>query len=348
MTELPRSLHTDAVVVDTHNDLLLTCVREDTLGPRGTFAQRWIPELRAGGVDVQIVPVFAESTNPESALRSALQTIAAFYREVRANGDDVAACVTGPEIRAAVEAGKIAMVLGLEGASCLGNEPSLVELFHRLGIRMISFTHMGRSWLADGSRENDTGGRLTSTGVAVLEEMERLGIIVDLSHIGLSSTHHILELATRPVVASHSSARALEDHHRNLADQQAASIAKNGGVIGVNMLPMFIDPARPTVARVADHIEHFLEVAGPKHVGLGPDFIVEIYDDLYPPHVSLKAGGRDPRQRIPDLYAPRHLPAITEELLRRRVEEDCIRDILGRNFLRVFDEVMGVYQKSAG
>src|SRR5262249_22769714 len=112
--------------------------------------------------------------------------------------------------------------------------------------------------------------------------------------------------------------------------------------IGVNMLPMFIDPARPSVARVVDHIEHFLDVAGRKHVGLGPDFIVEIYDDIYPPHVSPAAGGRHPRQRMPDLYPPRHLPAITEELLRRRVEEDCIRDILGRNFLRVFDEVMGV------
>jgi membrane dipeptidase len=341
-------LHDDAIVVDSHNDLLMTCARIDALGPRGTLAERWLPELRAGGVDVQIAPVYVESTIPESSLRLALQLIAAFYREIAANNIEVAACATGPEIRSAVSAGKIAMVLALEGATCLGNEPSLVEVFYRLGVRMISFTHMGRSWLADGSRENDTGGRLTTTGRAVLQEMDRLGIVVDVSHVGVSSTSHILELATRPVVASHSSARALQEHHRNLTDDQARLIAQTGGVIGVNMLPMYIGPSRPSIERVADHIEHFIEVAGPTHVGLGPDFVVEIYDDLYPEHVVIGSRGFNPRQRIPDFYAPRHLPAITEELVRRGVSDDIVRDVLGRNFLRVFDQVMGVPSSTAG
>jgi membrane dipeptidase len=336
-------LHRDAIVVDCHNDLIMTCAHLAMLRERATFAQRWIPELRAGGVDVQVVPIWTESTNPESSLRMALQHISAFYREVDANASLVAACGTGSEIHSAVAAGRIAMILALEGASCLGNEPSLVALFFRLGVRMISFTHYGRSWLADGSGENDTGGRLTRAGVATLAEMERLGIVADVSHLGLESTRHLVELATRPVVASHSSARALRDHHRNLTDEQIRAIAATGGVVGVNVFPAYIDPERPTIRRVGDHVEHIANVAGPQHVGLGPDFIVEIYDDIYPPHAQLGTGteGIDPRQRIDGLHAPRHLPALTEELIRRGFSDGVIRDILGRNFLRVFDEVLG-------
>lgn len=343
MTHATRfaQLHDEAIVVDCHNDLIQTCVRLSMLGPRGTFRHRWIPELRAGGVDVQVVPVFAESSVPEGSLRTALQQIAAFHREVEANPAEVAACRTGAEIRAAVADGKIAMVLALEGASCLGNEPSLLPLFHQLGIRMISFAHFGRSWLADGSGENATGGRLTRVGVSVLREMERLGIVADVSHIGVESTSHILELSTRPVVASHSAARAIRDHHRNLTDEQIGGIARTRGVIGVNCLPGYIDAEQPSIARVVDHIDHIAEVAGPQHVGLGPDFFVEIAEDTVAANMSLALEGIDARERIEELYAPRHLPKLTEELVRRGWDQSAISGFLGGNFLRVFDEVFG-------
>lgn len=336
------NLHQDAIVLDCHNDLIMPCLHLDTLGERATFKHRWIPELRAGGVNVQVVPIFAESIHPESALREALQYIAAFYREVEANPYDVAHCLDGLEIRGALDSGRIAMVLALEGASCLGNEPSLVRVFHRLGVRMISFTHMGRSWLADGSGENDTGGRLTRTGRAALAEMERLGILMDVSHLGLAGTEQVLQLATRPLIASHSSARAICDHHRNLYDEQMRAIAATGGVIGVNLVAGFIDPDNPTVDRAVDHIEHMVGVAGWDHIGLGPDFIVEIFDDFYPKDMNLVIEGLDARAAIPDLYGARHLPNLTEVMVRRGFTEEQVRGILGLNFLRVFDEVIGV------
>ena len=344
MSDRAAKIHREAVVVDAHNDLILTTVL-DYLGERATFKHRWIPELRAGGVDVQVVPVYTEAHNPEAALGEMAELgpgAAAFHREVEANPEDVAACLNGQDVRRATGEGRIAVILALEGASCLGPDASLVPLFHRLGVRMISFTHMGRSWLADGSGENGTGGRLTRAGIQVLAEMERLGILMDVSHLGVAGTDHVLELARRPVVASHSSAHALRAHHRNLTDEQLIAIAATGGVIGVNLLPAFIDPTTPTIERAVDHVEHMVEIAGPEHVGVGPDFIVEIFDDTYPKDVPLIIEGVDARQPIPGLFSSRHLPALTRAMVDRGFTDAQVEGILGANFLRVFEQVMGV------
>ena len=172
--------------------------------------------------------------------------------------------------------------------------------------------------------------------------MERLGIVFDVSHLGATGVEHVLELATRPVIASHSAARALRDHHRNLTDEQLRGIAATGGVIGLNLLACFVDPEDPTIDRVVDHYEHLVEVVGIEHIGVGPDFIADIYDDLYPTHADLSSEGLDTRLNIEDLHASRHLPNLTAALLRRGFSERDVRLILGENYLRVFREVMGV------
>lgn len=334
-------LHTDAVVVDCHNDLVLT-LASPGLGARGTLRDRWIPELRAGGVDVQVCPLYTPPQIPEAQLRQTLQQLSALNREARANADEVALCRHGAEIDAAVAAGKIALVVALEGAMALASDPGMVEIFYQLGVRMISFTHMGRTLLADGTAEDAAGGRLTRAGVAVFREMERLGILFDASHLGVAGVDQVLELATRPLIASHSAARALLDHHRNLDDRHLREIAATGGVIGVNLLACFIDPARPSIDRVIDHFEHMVEVAGVEHIGVGPDFISEIYQDLFPDHVDLNQEGLDARLNVDGLFAPRHLPRLTEGLLDRGFSESQLRLILGENFLRVFRQVLEI------
>jgi membrane dipeptidase len=327
MTKLSSAeeLHANAVVVDAHNDLLLSIMAEG-VGPRGTFKQRWLGELRAGGVDVQVCPVYCDPEVPEAHLRQTLRMI----------------CRTGGEIDAAVAAGKIALVLALEGTHALGPDETLVETFSELGVRMISFTHMGRTLLADGSGEDAVGSRLTQAGVAAVAEMERLGIVLDVSHLSAAGVEHALEIATRPLVASHSSARAVRDHHRNLTDDQLRGIAENGGVVGVNLLAAFISDGDATLDRVVDHYEHIADVAGVEHVGVGPDFVADIFADLYPADVDLTTEGLDPTATVPGLYASRHLPRLTAALLERGFSEGDVRLILGENFLRVFREVLGV------
>jgi membrane dipeptidase len=343
-----RRLHSEATVVDCHLDLLMTVVLQRQIGARGSFDGRWLPELRAGGVKVQVAPVYCEGTLPAAHLHDAMRTIAAFKREVAQNSGAVRHCRTGAEIRQAVADGQIAMVLSFEGGSALQGDPSLLPLFFELGVRMIGFTLEGRTALADGSGENPTGSRLTSTGVEVVRQMQRLGIVMDVSHLGIRGVEHVLELATRPVVASHSGAWSVHQNHRNLTDEQIRAIAATGGVVCAVMLPCFVDPDQPTVDRLMDHVEHMVSVGGATHVGLGSDFFAEIAADCWPTHMNLSSAlyypphGNDLHASIPGLRSSRDLANLTEAMLRRGFSEADTRGILGDNLLRVFDAVMGI------
>jgi len=337
-----RALHRDAVVVDCHNDLILLTARGKAFGTF-SFQEHWIPQLRAGGVDVQVVPIFIEADYfPEGALRRTLQLVELLHREVEANSSEVSLCGTGAEIDAAVSEGRIALVLALEGSAAVFGNVELLQTLFRLGLRMASFSWFGRTMLADGSGEEAAGGALTSSGIEALRLMEELGILMDVSHLSAVGTEHVLEIATRPVIASHSSARAVLDHHRNLTDDQLKAVATTGGVIGANFFPGFVDPQKPTVARLVDHIEHMAQVAGAEHVGLGPDFVKEYFDEVFPLKPELKIEGLDAGQTIEGLVTAADLPNLTQELVERGFSESDIKGILGGNFLRVFREVLGV------
>jgi membrane dipeptidase len=335
-----RELHEDAVVVDAHNDLpVLLLMREREFGRDGSQAywqERWLPEARAGGVDVQVLPVYNSPSDAEASLRKTLLQIEALEREA-AKTPDVALCRTGAEIDAALAEGRIALLLALEGTPGVGTDVELFALLHRLGIRMASFTHWARAALADGTADEEAGSRLPAVGVAALRELERLGIILDVSHLAAPAVDHVFELATRTIVASHSSCRALCDHHRNLSDEHLRAIAATGGVTGINVLPFFIDPQKPTLDRVVDHLEHAVEVAGADHVGLGPDFIKQYADEVYASRERYAPlDGFDLKQGIPELAGARDLPNLTERMLARGWAEADVRKVLGENWLRVF------------
>jgi membrane dipeptidase len=298
-----RDLHRDAVVVDAHNDLpVLLLLRNRNLGLQGVehyWRDRWVPEARAGGLDVQMLPIYVSPATAEASLRSTLLQLETLEREA-ARTPEVAICRTGADIEAALGEKRIALVLALEGTPGIGADVELFAVFHRLGIRMVSFTHWSRALLAEGSADEDTGSRLPESGVRAVAELERLGILLDVSHLAAASIDHVLELAAKTVVASHSSARAVRDHHRNLSDEHLRGIAATGGVIGVNVLPTFIDEHDPTLDRVVDHLEHMVEVAGEDHVGLGPDFLREYMDARYPEFETfLEFGGVDLKQIVP-------------------------------------------------
>lgn len=345
-----NQLHSDALVADTHNDLLCAVVARPPDRWAEFFAERWLPQMVAGGVGLQVLPVFIdEAYRPEGALRQTLRMIEAAHRIAEGNPDAVVLCRSGDEIDAAVDTGRIALVLALESAPGVGEDVELFATLHRLGVRIASIAHFGRTLLADGSAEDATGSRLTSAGVAALGEMERLGIIFDVSHLGLAGTDHVLELATRPVMATHSSARALRDHHRNLGDQHLRAIAATGGVVCVNFFGPFLHPTEHTVDRLVDHLEHVATMAGIEHVGIGPDFVQEVLADTTPPCCqAVEVQGLPADGFVPGLEGPSGLPLVTEALLARGWTEDDIRAVLGANVRRLFRAELGVPAESRG
>jgi membrane dipeptidase len=337
-----RELHDRAVVVDCHNDLLLLVAHHREKGRPDYFREHWIPELRRGGVDVQVLPIFIDDEyRPDGGLRRSLLLIEYLYEEVEKNASEVALCLTGAEIDAAVAAGKIALVLSLEGCEHIGTNIELFDTFFRLGVRLASFTHFGRTMLADGSAEDATGSRLTTQGVAAVQAMQRMGMIVDVSHLSMAGTEHVLEITTRPIIASHSNARAIRDHHRNLSDEALKAIASCGGVIGVNFFWEFLAEKEPKLAHIVDHIERIAEVAGIDHVGLGPDFVKEYFETLWPGEELYM--GFDVRA-VPEGTAgsSRDLPLVTEALLARGFAEGDVEKVMGGNFMRLFRAELGI------
>ncbi|GAA1311905.1 membrane dipeptidase [Planotetraspora silvatica] len=335
-----RELHRDAVVADTHNDLLMAVVARPVPRWASFFRERWLPQLRAGGVNVQVLPVFiGDAYRPEGALRQTLRMIEAAHRLAGENQDTVMMCRDGAEMDAALAAGRIALVLALESAPGVGDDIELLETMHRLGVRVASLAHFGRTALADGSGEDGTGSRLTLAGVEAVGEMERMGMIFDVSHLGAAGVDHVLEISTRPVLATHSSARALRDHHRNLTDDQISGIAQLGGVVCVNFFAPYLHETDHTVDRLVDHIEHVASVAGIDHVGLGPDFIQEVFADTTPPCCELDAYG--PITYLPGLEGPSGLPSVTEALMRRGWAAADATKVLGANVARLFREELG-------
>ncbi|WP_344579852.1 dipeptidase [Nonomuraea roseoviolacea] len=338
-------LHRRAVVADAHNDLLMAVVERPPSRWAAFFAERWLPQLRDGGVDLQVLPVFVDDRlRPEGALRQTLRMIECAHVVAEGNAGAVRLCVDGAQIDRALAEDRIALVLALESMPGLDASVELLPTLYRLGVRIGSIAHWGRTPLADGSGEDATGGRLTRAGVAVVREMERLGMLFDVSHLGVRGVEHVLELATRPVLATHSSARALRDHHRNLTDDQLRAIAATGGVVCVNFFPPFLaaDPAGYTVDRLADHLAHVADVAGIEHVGLGPDFVHEVLRDVTPPCCEdLGYGDIDPLAALPGLTGPRGLPLVTEALLARGFGADDVVRVLGGNVLRLLRAELG-------
>jgi membrane dipeptidase len=327
------------VVADAHNDLLMLVARRPKDVWPEYFRERWIPQLRAGGIDVQVLPVFIDDEfRPEGSLRETLRMIEAAHRIAEGNADEVVLCTTPADL--AGRGDKIALVLALEGCPQIDNDLELLQTMHRLGVRMVSFTHFGRSALGDGSGEDATGSRLTHAGVEAVGLLEELGVLIDVSHVGRGGVEHVLELATKPVVASHSSAFALREHHRNLTDEQLRGIAATGGVVCVNFFAGFLtDAEKPTVEHLADHLEYVVDVAGEDHVGLGSDFVAEVFEEKIPAcDRPLIVQGLDAEVYVPGLEGPAGMPLVTEALLRRGLPEATIRKILGANLIRVLSK----------
>lgn len=338
-SEQVKALHEKTIVVDAHHDIALDLVAQRRLGNKGALRDRWLPALRQAGIKVQVFPVFTEEQYlPELALRRTLEMLDALLLELEECESDFAVCLTGADIDAAVAQGKIAAILAVESLDCMAGDLSCLRVLWRQGVRMCSLTWNGRNHLADGVGETGTGGGLTNLGRETVKEMARLGMVVDVSHLSEAGVRHVLETTTAPVVATHSNARAVCDHPRNLTDDQIRAIAARGGVVGMLLHPGVIGPDRANVAGVIDHINYIRDLVGITHVGLGTDLLHNL--PIWTGNTSSWLMPTDlAEQQIDGLGRIEELPNLTEGLLAAGYTEEEIAGVLGHNFLRVLRQI---------
>lgn len=267
---------------DCHNDLLMGVLHQQERGINDPFGDFWLPQLKAGNVTVQVLPVYIEEQFVgEGALRRSMLLFETAWKIAEKHASEVAICLTSRDLLAARESGKIALIMAVEGAEPLGSSVDFFDLFFRMGVRLLSLTWNRRTMFADGVGEQDSGGRLTSLGIEAIHEMERLGMILDVSHISENGFWHVAEVAKNPFVASHSSSFALHPHPRNLRDEQILAIANVGGFISLNAFGGFISNA-PSVDLFMDHIDHVVKLVGADHVGFGFDFMRDLIGQVDP------------------------------------------------------------------
>lgn len=316
-----RELLSEYPVVDGHNDLpwaLRNQVRydldrRDIAADQSAFLHTDIPRLRAGGVGAQFWSVYVRSDYAgDEAVSATLEQIDVVDQLIARYPRDLVRALTADDMEAARAQGRIASLMGAEGGHSINNSLATLRALHRLGVRYMTLTHNDTIDWADSATDEPRHGGLSGFGREVVREMNRVGMLVDLSHVAATTMRDALEVSVAPVVFSHSSARAVCDHVRNVPDDVLALLPANGGVAMATFVPKFILPAavewtlaadenlrahgfhaldttpeamvlhrafeearpRPvaTAATVADHLDHMREVAGVDHVGIGGDF----------------------------------------------------------------------------
>lgn len=332
-------IHKRAVYVDAHCDSILAwlppvrlpiAMRKPTEAPeRRSLGERWkvghidLPRLMEGEVDCQVFAVYVSPLFHPASLRRALQMIDVFYSEVDKNSDKIALCTSFADILRTQNEGKISALLSIEGGEPLEGDLGVLRMLYKLGVRALTLTHSPRNRLGDGCGEKGSRGGLTSFGAQVVKEMNKLGMVVDVSHINEQGFWDVIKTTKSPIIASHSNARALCDHVRNLKDDQIKALAEKGGVIGVTFVRTFLskDVEMVTVDNVLDHIDHIADLVGVEHVGIGSD-----YDGM----------GQAPK----GLEDVTKVSNITRGLVTRGYSDNDIEKILGGNFLRMFKKIL--------
>lgn len=330
-------LHRKAVVVDFHCDAVLATLPDSafvigapvkrTLDVRSSEGHVDVPRLLEGGVDCQVFSHFVEPIYNPVAPQRMLQVLGYSLTEIEKNKDRLDIATSATQIMKN-HGEKISIMIGFEGGEAIAQDLRLLRVYYRLGLRRLTLCWNNRNFIADGVRWQRSKGGLTEFGASVVEECNRLGIVVDVSHMTDPGFWDVLAVSKEPVIASHSNSRVLCPSSRNLSDEMIKALVEKDGIIGVNYASMFLrDPKEvragkiPTVGTVVDHIDHMVEVAGTvRNIGLGSDF----------DGVPSMAQGLEDVSRLPNL---------TKELVVRGYSQKDVEGILGHNFLRIIEQV---------
>lgn len=307
------------LVVDTHADSLGDVLKGTRhLGEHAKTGQLDFPRMRqGGGATIQFLSCWVEPEyKPERALGRLMSYLDAFWQEVAAN-PEVYPIQSAQDWQTVVAGNHLGVVASVEGAEGVGTDPARVRLLHRLGVRLMSLTWNERNALADGAGEDPGGGGLSRAGRHIIAEMNRLGMVIDVSHLAQAGFWDVLEYSTRPVIASHSNCRRLAPHWRNLTDAQIRALAGHGGIQGITFVRPFLGAGQDIEAVIDQMLHHLAVVGDDRHLGLGSDF-----DGVPEP--------------VPGLEDVTCLLQLAERMSRRGLADLTIRRIFGYNYQDFF------------
>ena len=368
IAERARKLHFSSIGLDTHDDTTQRFFSKDfVLGNRNPDGHVDIPRMREGGMNAIFFSIWIDGRiMGPPAVEKALDQIDAVHENVLKYSNEMVFCRTAEEVRRAHAQGKIAALIGVEGGHMIGNDIRVLRMFGDLGVRYMTLTHFYNDEWADSSTDKPAHNGLTDFGKEVVREMNRQGIMVDISHVSDKTFFDALDVSKAPLIASHSSCRALCNHPRDMSDDMIKALAAKGGVIQINYERSFIDQAyKDAYDKVSGGVVAASEKIT-KECADDADCVSRKSKDL---QSQLEGSGRLPRvswERIIDhvdhavrLVGPEHvglgsdfdgatmpdgmedcskLPRITEALMRKGYQDEDIRKILGGNLLRVMEQ----------
>lgn len=319
--------------------LMNTCLVWDNHGcmPLRPGDDSFLPQLercRRTGVDVVMLNVGFGDQGIEEHIRM----LASLRAWLLARPAEYVLIDGVEDIERARSSGRLAVGFDIEGANAIADQISLVSLYHSLGVRWMLLAYNRNNRVGGGCQDDDLG--LTAFGREVVREMERVGMQVCLSHTGSRTAMDVLAMATKPVIFSHSGARAVHDHPRNITDGMMKACAATGGVVGINGIGIFLGHNDASTEAFMRHLDHAVQTVGPEHVGLGLDYVFDRQEldeylrkmrSTFPEGLGYEAGIC--------MVEPERLPLIVEAMLARGYGEEAVRAILGGNWLRVARQV---------
>jgi membrane dipeptidase len=368
IAEKARKIHFSSLVLDTHIDVTPKLQTDWKFAEEHPSGHIDLPRMKKGGLNGLFFSIYMAGTvTGPKAVNDSLLRIAAVHRLAEEMPDQVALCTTAADIKRARKQGKIAGLMGMEGGHMINNSLPLLRMYASLGIRYLTLTHSVNTDWADSSTDTPKHNGLTDFGKEVVRELNRLGVMVDISHVADKTFWDALEVSQAPMIASHSSCRAISGHPRNMTDEMIKALAAKGGVIQINYLDSFIDPdlfqwsarTRDTSRQLMQQLggpsrENFAKVREELEKQFGPapkvswERIVEHIDHAVKlvgaDHVGLGSdfdGGSMPV----GMEDCTNLPKITEALLRKGYKESDLRKILGGNTVRLLGDVERVAAK---
>ena len=363
MKDRAKRLHEESVFVDGNNQIMIEFAIRKDLGHENVFDSYYAPLLRKGGIDVIDMVVGGNSpclnNTTDYLTLGALSNIDKLLEEEKTS-ETFSICRNHADIERAMAAGRIAVLMKFEGSRALDGKDdeddlSLLRTFYRLGLRGVCLVGSARTRIADGPGEDTAGAGLTTFGVKVIEEMNRLGMVIDMAQLTDEGFWDVIETTTKPIVDSHTNAFALCDNPRNISDERIKAMGENGGLIGVTFVKGEVKRWSTetgevvTFDDVAEHLDYMVDLIGIDHVAIGGDLddweLVDNVHRCWSPvpglienhHIGVPKGST----LIDSPHTLDEYSVITESLVRRGYSDDDIRKILGGNWLRIYKEVLG-------